>query len=161
MAIMTKPISLLASIAITAIAAVAGSVATRSAPQFYGALDKPSWAPPAWLFGPAWTILYLLMAVAAWLLWLRREQPLARRALVLYVAQLVLNAIWSWLFFRFHLGGLALLELSLLWVSILVLILLAARVRRAAAILLLPYILWVTYAGLLNGAVWRMNPHLL
>jgi len=77
------------------------------------------------------------------------------------VAQLVLNAIWSWLFFRFHLGGLALLELSLLWVSILVLILLAARVRRAAAILLLPYILWVTYAGLLNGAVWRMNPHLL
>lgn len=142
-----------------------GGFATRSAPTFYAALDRPAWAPPAALFGPVWTALYLLMGVAAWLV-SREEGRRAggewrRRALTLFVGQLALNALWSWVFFAWRRGGLALAEILVLWVGVALTLAAFWRVRRAAAALLLPYLGWVTYAAALTAALWRRNPQLL
>ncbi|MFP4500240.1 MAG: TspO/MBR family protein [Candidatus Hydrogenedentota bacterium] len=125
--------------------------------EWYGALEKPPFNPPAWVFGPAWTILYALMAVAAWLIWLRRDvQPVAV-ALGAYALQLVLNAAWSAIFFGAHAMGWAFAELCVLWVCIAAAIALFWRVRPVAGVLLLPYIAWVTFAGILNFTIWRLN----
>ena len=142
-------------------AAAVGGVASAGAPAFYARLDKPGWAPPAWLFGPAWTVLFVLMGVAAWLVWKEREHPGARRALVLFVVQLAFNALWSWLFFAWQRGGLALAEVVLLEVLIVMTMVAFWRVRPLAGALLVPYALWVAYATALTAAVWRMNPSLL
>lgn len=147
---------------VTFVAAGIGSLASLQAGEFYGQLRQPGWAPPAAVFGPVWTLLYVLMAVAAWLAWLRAGSfAAARAALVLYLVQLAANALWSWLFFGWHLGGLALMELVLLWLLIGATVMAFWRVRPLAAILLLPYWAWVTFAGFLNHAVWRLNPGLL
>ncbi len=138
-----------------------GSLASRQASSFYGALVRPAWAPPSSWFGPVWTALYVLMAVAAWLVWLRRGRPGARLALGLFLAQLVPNVLWSWIFFQAQRGGLALLDLALMWALLLATIVMFARVRPLAASLLVPYLAWVTYAGALNLAVWRLNPGVL
>lgn len=140
-------------------AAALGAVASVEAPQFYAQLSKPSWAPPGWLFGPVWSVLYLLMAVAAWLVW--RASTANQTALVLFVVQLVVNALWSWLFFAWHLGGLATAEIMLLWLLLLATLVAFWRVSRAAALLMLPYLAWVSFAGLLAWTVWRNNPTLL
>jgi tryptophan-rich sensory protein len=148
---------LLASFATAAV----GALASVNAAGFYGQLVQPSWAPPAWLFGPAWSVLFVLMAVAAWLVW--REQGFrgARPALTLYVVQLVLNALWSWLFFAWQLGAVAFAEIVLLWTLIAATIVLFWRLNRAAAILLLPYLAWVSFASALNFTLWRLNPTIL
>ena len=142
-----------------------GGFATRNAPTFYAELDRPAWAPPAALFGPVWTALYLLMGVAAWLVWReaggRPRGAWRRRALALFVGQLALNALWSWVFFAWRRGGLALAELLALWVLVALTLAAFWRVRRAAAALLLPYLAWVTYAAALTAALWRRNPQLL
>jgi tryptophan-rich sensory protein len=125
---------------------------------WYAALEKPAWNPPAWVFGPVWTFLYLLIGVSAWLVW--REEGLAAdggRAMPLWVAQLVLNAAWSWIFFGLQRSGLALIEILLLWLAILATIWSFRRVSRTAALLLLPYLAWVSFAAVLNGALWRLN----
>jgi tryptophan-rich sensory protein len=142
-------------------AATVGGVASAGAPAFYARLAKPAWAPPAWLFGPAWTVLFVLMGVAAWLVWKQREHPGARRGLVLFVVQLAFNALWSWLFFAWRRGGLALAEVVLLEVLIVMTMVAFWRVRPLAGALLVPYALWVAYATALTAAVWRMNPSLL
>lgn len=144
-----------------------GGFATAGIKEFYAALTKPSWAPPAWLFAPAWTVLYILMAVAAWLVWRERDvaegvRALSRRqGLALFLAQLVLNALWTWLFFRWRLGGVAMAELVVLWIVVAVVALLFARVRPVSAWLLVPYLCWLIYAGALNWTVWRANPAVL
>lgn len=125
---------------------------------WYAALAKPSWTPPGWVFGPVWTTLYLLMAWAAWLVWRRGGEAGGRPALACYGVQLVLNALWSWIFFGRHAIGAALADLALLWLAILATLLLFWRVRRLAGLLLVPYLAWVTMAGFLNHAVWRLNP---
>jgi tryptophan-rich sensory protein len=137
-----------------------GSIASVRAAQFYQELSRPTWAPPAGIFGPVWTALYCSMAVASWLVW---WQSNARTfaALAVYALQLALNALWSWLFFAWRQGSGAFIEVLVLWVCILATILLFWRVRRAAAILLVPYLLWVSYASCLTFAVWRLNPRLL
>jgi tryptophan-rich sensory protein len=142
-------------------AAAVGGVASAGAPAFYARLAKPAWAPPAWLFGPAWTVLFVLMGVAAWLVWKQREHPGALRGLVLFVVQLAFNALWSWLFFAWRRGGLALAEVVLLEVLIVMTMVAFWRVRPLAGALLVPYALWVAYATALTAAVWRMNPSLL
>ncbi len=126
--------------------------------EWYAALAKPSWTPPNALFPPVWTTLYVLMAIAAWLVWKKAELRGARAALVLFVAQLALNALWSYLFFGIHRPGLAFYEILVLWALILAVTVLFWQAVRPAGILMLPYLLWVGYASCLNFALWRMNP---
>jgi benzodiazapine receptor len=153
--------SLLLSLGITAGAAALGAVASVDSRDFYAALAKPAWAPPARVFGPVWSVLYLLMAVAAWLVWRTGGWSAAKGPLALYVAQLALNALWTWLFFRWRSGGWALLEILVLWSVLLLALVGFWRVRAAAGMLLLPYWAWVTFAAALTAAIWRRNPGVL
>ncbi|MGD9636672.1 MAG: TspO/MBR family protein [Pirellulales bacterium] len=141
-------------------AAAVGAVASANAPEFYAELVRPGWAPPAWLFGPVWTVLYLLMAIAAWLVWREHGFRNAAAALTLFLIQLALNALWSWLFFAWHMGKLAFAEIILLWISIAATLIAFWRVRPLAAWLLAPYLAWVTFAVALCFAIWRLNRQL-
>jgi benzodiazapine receptor len=141
-------------------AAIGGAASVNAAP-FYGQLVRPEWAPPSFLFGPVWTILYILMGIAAWLVWRVGGFRAARSALVLFLVQLALNALWSWLFFAWQRGGLAFADILLLWLLIVATIVLFWRVRPLAGVFLVPYLLWVTFASALNYAIWRLNPQLL
>lgn len=154
-------VGLLAWIAVTAGAAALGAAASLHAAQFYAQLVKPDWAPPAHVFGPVWTLLYLMMAVAAWMVWKVRGFDTAPRTLGLYLAQLAANALWSWLFFGWRMGAAALAEVLLLWCLVLATLLAFRRVRGAAGWLLAPYLAWLTFAAGLTLAVWRANPGLL
>lgn len=141
--------------------AALGGLASAHAGAFYRELARPPWAPPGWLFGPVWSLLYLLMAVAAWLVWLDQGFRGARTALLLFLIQLAANALWTWLFFVWHQGAFALLEILVLWALILSTALAFWRIRPWAGALLLPYLAWVTFASALTWAVWKGNPHLL
>lgn len=125
--------------------------------EWYAALAKPAWTPPNWLFGPVWLCLYVMMAVAAWLVWRRRGFAGARAALGCYLFQLALNAAWSWIFFGEHRMGVGFANLAVLWAAIVATAGLFGKHNRVAALLLVPYLLWVTYATALNFAVWRLN----
>ena len=146
---------------VTYAAAAVGGWASANAPGFYAFLNKPAWAPPVAVFGPVWTVLYLLMAIAAWLVWKEGRKPEIRRALSFYLLQLTLNALWTWVFFAWRLGGWALAEISVLWVLILLTTIGFYRVRPIAGLLLVPYWAWVTFAAVLNAVLWRLNPQLL
>lgn len=126
-------------------------------PGWYRTIAKPDWTPPDWAFGPAWTTLYVLMAIAAFLVWRRPDQPARRLGLRLWWAQLLANALWSPLFFGLHRLGLALLDIALLWLLILGVMFVFRRVHGLAAGLLLPYLLWVSFAAALNAAIWQLN----
>jgi tryptophan-rich sensory protein len=138
-----------------------GSVASVNAAGFYGQLVQPPWAPPAWLFGPVWTVLFVLMGVAAWLVWREHGFRGAAVALRLYVAQLLANALWTWLFFAWQQGALALAEIAILWLLIAGTLVAFWRLHRGAAWLLVPYLAWVSFAAALNFALWRLNPGVL
>jgi tryptophan-rich sensory protein len=138
-----------------------GAVASMDAGTFYATLTRPPWAPPAWLFGPVWSALYALMAISAWLVWRHRGFAGARAALVLYIVQLAANALWSWLFFAWHRGGLAFAEVLVLWCLIVATIVAFRRVSALAGALLYPYLAWTTFASALTFAVWRLNPGVL
>ena len=143
------------------IAAAIGAQASMNAPRFYGDLVQPAWAPPAWLFGPVWSVLFLAIGVSAWLVWQRHGFRGARSALLLFVAQLVANALWSWLFFAWHQGALAVAEIVVLWVLIAQTIWSFWRLHRLAAMLLVPYLAWVSFAAVLNVSLWQLNPGVL
>lgn len=140
-------------------AAAVGAVASVDAASFYAQLSKPSWAPPGWVFGPVWSALYALMGVAAWLVW--RSRGPKRTALVLFGVQLAANALWSWLFFAWHRGAPAAVEVLILLALILATVAAFWRISRLSALLLVPYLLWVGFASLLTWAVWLGNPGLL
>lgn len=142
-------------------ASAVGAVATVQAAHFYQTLIQPGWAPPSWLFGPVWIVLYALMGIAAWLTWRQGGFRHARVALGLFVLQLAVNALWSWLFFAWHLGFAALVDILVLWVLIVATLVAFWRHRPLAAILLLPYLCWVSFAAMLNWAVWQLNPAVL
>jgi translocator protein len=125
--------------------------------DWYGTLKKPSWNPPGWVFGPVWTTLYLMMAVAAWLVWRQGGWGKQRKPLVIFLVQLVLNAAWTPLFFGLKNPGLAFAEILLLWLAIAATIAVFRRVSRAAAWLLVPYLVWVSFAAALNFTLWRLN----
>lgn len=151
----TRPaLALLAFVLAVAAVAVFGGLFSATAGETYAALDRPAWAPPAWLFGPAWTVLYVLIALSGWWAWRAggglRAQPVAFAA---YGVQLVLNAAWTPLFFGLGAFGAALADILLLGVAILVTVVLFARSSRVAAVLLVPYLLWVAYATALNAAL--------
>jgi translocator protein len=124
---------------------------------WYSQIQKPAWTPPSWLFGPVWTALYLMMAVAAWWVWRQGGWEDHRGALVLFLVQLVLNAAWSWLFFGLHSPAAGLACIASLWIAILLTLLAFFRVSPLAGGLLVPYLLWVAFASALNFTIWRLN----
>ncbi|CCB66428.1 MULTISPECIES: TspO/MBR family protein [unclassified Hyphomicrobium] len=136
------------------VAAAASSGSAFMPGEWYAALNKPSWTPPNWVFPVAWTILYILIAIAGWLAWRAGGWT---PALLAWGAGLVLNALWSYLMFGRHDIALALADLVALWGAIVVFIITAWPVSRGASYLFLPYLAWVTFAGALNFAVWQMN----
>ena len=164
MSVFSKPKQFLGFIgcfALSYLTAAAGSIASVQARTFYAELTQPAWAPPGWLFGPVWTLLYSMMAISAWLVWRRRVFSAARLALGLFVIQLVINALWSWLFFSWHLGVAAFVDIVLLMGLILLTMVHFWRHSRLAAYLLIPYFFWVCFAAFLNFSVWQLNPGLL
>jgi benzodiazapine receptor len=150
--------SLIVLILITFAAAAIGGLATADAVMtWYPALAKPAWNPPSWILGPVWTLLYLMMAAAAWLVWLRREEQEVMPALSAYLFQLMLNASWSLIFFGLHQLGWAFAEIGALWIAIGFTLRAFWRVSPTAGALLAPYLAWVTFAAALNFTIWRMN----
>ncbi len=143
------------------VASAVGAVASIQAKSFYSQLAQPTWAPPSSLFGPVWTVLYALMAIAAWLVWRSGGFHANRIALSFFLGQLALNALWSWLFFAWHLGALSFADIVLLWVLIVATLVSFWRVRPLAGALLIPYLLWVGFASVLNYSVWQLNPQVL
>lgn len=139
---------------VTALAAGIGSLLVTGVRREYHALAMPGWAAPAWLFGPVWAVLYVTIALAGWLTWRRLGRTWR---LVPYAAQLVLNAAWTPIFFGAGAYGLAVVDIAALWLAIGATVVAFWPVRRPAALLLLPYWLWVSYAAALNGAIWWLN----
>jgi translocator protein len=140
-------------------AGLIGSVFTaQSIPTWYAQIQKPMFAPPNWVFGPVWTTLFALMGIAAYLVWKTQKRSSARQiALGLFALQLVLNVVWSLVFFGLRNPGLAFLEIILLWLAIAATMYSFARVSKSAALLLVPYLAWVSFAGFLNYRIWQLN----
>lgn len=154
-------LGLIGWLAVSFAASAVGAIASIEASSFYSQLAQPAWAPPSWLFGPVWTVLYALMAVAAWLVWRSGGFRSHRIALGLFLAQLALNSLWSWLFFAWHSGATAFAEILLLWILIVSTLVSFWRVLPPAGILLIPYLIWVSFASALNYALWQLNPQIL
>jgi tryptophan-rich sensory protein len=133
------------------VASLGGWVTASSVGTWYQGLAKPSFNPPDWVFGPVWTVLYALMAIAAW------RVRASRTAMLFWSVQLALNLLWSVLFFGLRQIGLALAEIAVLWVAIAATALVFHRTDRLAAALMLPYLLWVCFAAVLNAAIWTLN----
>jgi len=125
---------------------------------WYAGLNKPSWNPPGWVFGPVWSALYTMMAVAAWLVWQRGGFGAQRKALAWFIIQLALNAAWTPLFFGLHLPSVAFGEILLLWAAIVATLRAFFQVNNLAGWLLTPYLAWVSFAAVLNFTIWRLNP---
>ena len=144
------------SILLTLVVGAIGGISTADAvPTWFTTLNKPSFNPPSWLFGPVWTTLYIMMAVAAWRVWL--VEGFKRNWLAPYVVQLLLNLAWSLIFFGARRPDFALIEIVLLWISIVVTLVVFRRIDRVAGWLLAPYLAWVSFATILNGAIWWLN----
>ena len=154
-------LGLLGWFAVSFAAAALGGFASANAEPFYRQLIRPGWAPPAWLFAPVWSALYLLMGIAAWLVWRPHGFRKASSALSLFLIQLAANSLWTWLFFVWRLGAFAFVEIVVLWVLILGTVIAFWRERPIAAALLLPYLAWVTFASALSYSIWKRNPGIL
>ena len=154
-------IGLVAWLALSFVTAAIGAIASIQASSFYLQLVRPDWAQPAGVLGPVWTVLYVLMAIAAWLVWRIGGFKFARTALTLFLVQLAINALWSWLFFGWHWGGLAFVDIGLLWLLIIATLVAFWRIRPLAVALIVPYLLWVSFALALNYSVWQLNPQVL
>ena len=140
-----------------AVGGISGFFTVSAIPGWYQTIQKPSWNPPNWVFGPVWTTLYVLMGIAMYLIWTQYRTEQRQRALYLNALQLILNFFWSLIFFNLHSIGWALIEIIILWVVIVQTMFAYDRVYKPAAWLLLPYIVWVTFATILNGTIWWLN----
>lgn len=156
-----QAIALVVALAVTYAAAAVGALASVHARSFYSELFRPEWAPPGWLFGPVWSVLYGLMAIAVWQVWRSAGLRAVTLPIGLFAVQLAVNALWSWLFFAWRLGAAAFADVLLLWALILATAIAFWRVSRFAAVLLVPYLAWVTFAAALTLAIWRLNPRVL
>jgi benzodiazapine receptor len=150
---------LVVSIVACLAAGAIGSIFTRSAiPTWYATLQKPFFSPPNWLFAPVWTLLYILMGIAAFLVWRKGlENRQVRIALIVFLIQLILNALWSVVFFGLESPLSGLIVISILWVAILVTVIKFFKTSRVASMLMWPYLLWVTFAAVLNASIWLLN----
>jgi translocator protein len=151
----TKVLALIGWLALCFAAASTGVFVSTG--DWYSSLNKPSWNPPSWLFGPVWSVLYCVMAIAAWLVWCQGGWQRQRIPLALFILQLALNAMWTPLFFGLHVPGFAFGELCLLWLALVSTLVLFWRVRPLAGIMLIPYLGWVSFAAFLNFTIWRLN----
>jgi len=153
-------VKIIISIVICQFAGIIGSIFTRaSIPTWYATLTKPVFAPPNWLFAPVWTALYLLMGVSAYLIWRKGlSVPQVKTALTIFAAQLILNAIWSPVFFGLRSPLAGFIVIVLLWITILSTILTFFKISKIAGLLLIPYILWVSLATILNFSILILNP---
>lgn len=140
-----------------AAAGIGGAVTTPKISTWYATLVKPSWNPPNWIFGPVWSALYFCMAVAAWLVWRQEGLVAAKLPLTLFAVQLVLNVLWSCIFFGFERPGFAFVEVVLLWAAIAATMVTFWSRSMTAGLLFVPYLAWVSFASLLNFAIWRLN----
>lgn len=140
-----------------AVAAIGGAITATSVTTWYPTLDKPAFNPPDWVFGPVWTTLYILMAIAGWRVWRHPRSTARRDALLVFAVQLGLNVTWSLLFFGLQQIGMALFEIVVLLFAIIVNMILFWRIERFAGALFVPYVLWVAFATLLNAALWLRN----
>lgn len=139
------------------IGGLSGFATTSSISEWYVTLNKPSFNPPNFLFAPVWTFLYLLMGISLFIIWKSPVGQLRTNALIIFTIQILLNFVWSFLFFKFMLPGWALIEIVMMWMSILIMIILFSRVSEPAAYLQIPYLAWVSFATLLNAAIWHLN----
>jgi translocator protein len=150
---------LLYSLLITlGIGAISGFATSSNISGWYAALNKPAFNPPNWIFAPVWTFLYILMGISLFLVWRQPDSGMKFRAIRFFFIQLVLNFCWSFIFFYFHETGFALTEILLLWIFIFITIYLFSRLNKWAAVLLVPYLSWVSFATLLTYYIYRMNP---
>ena len=153
-----KWIGLVVFIAICLGAGGLGAIATTPEIEgWYATIAKPSWNPPDSVFGPVWTTLFVMMAVAAWLIWKPAGFKAAKTPLTLFAVQLVLNVAWSWVFFHFHQPGWAFVEIVVLWLAIGVTTIAFFKTSKIAGWLMVPYLAWVSFASVLNFAIWRLN----
>src|SRR5450432_2429019 len=140
------------------VGAIAGFATASNIGGWYARLSKPAFNPPNWIFGPVWTLLYILMGIALYLIWKQPPTLYRSNSLWLFFIQLFLNFIWSFFFFYFHKTGLALMDIAVLWIFIILTIFSFSGLNKKAAWLLVPYICWVSFALILNGAICRLNP---
>ena len=125
--------------------------------EWYAGLAKPPWNPPNWIFAPVWTVLYIMMGVSLWLIWKDHGIAKPKAAIIVFLVQLILNALWTYFFFGLKNPGAAFIEIVILWIFIVLTIVLFFRHNILAGLLLIPYILWVTFASILNFTIWRLN----
>jgi len=140
-----------------AIGGIGGYATVEGVKDWYLTLEKPSFNPPNYLFGPVWTTLYLLMGISSYLILISAKVELLKKAMGVYAVQLLLNLAWSFLFFKYHWIGIAFIEIIMIWISILFMILIFYRIDKKAAYLQIPYLIWVSFASALNGAIWLLN----
>ena len=156
---MSSIVKLIIAIAIPVlVGAISGYFTITGVESWYQTIQKPSWNPPNWIFGPVWTTLYVMMGIALWVVWKEdTSRELKMIAFILFAAQLLLNFFWSLIFFKLEQPGWAFAEIVVLWVAILATIFAFGQVNKVAAWLLVPYIAWVSFAGMLNYTIWRLN----
>jgi len=151
-------LKLLASLALPLIlGAIAGLFTADAVPEWFKGLNRPSFSPPNWLFGPVWTILYILMGISLFLIWKQGVSKERNIAIFVFLLQLSLNFAWSFIFFYYNMIGLALIEIILLWIIILVMLVLFYKIKPMAAYLNIPYLLWVSFATILTAAYFILN----
>ena len=137
--------------------AIAGMFTSQSVPEWYATLNRPSFNPPNWIFGPVWTTLYILMGISFFLIWKQEASKVRNRAILIFLLQLVLNFAWSFIFFYFNMIGLALVEIILLWISIVMMLVVFYKIKPLASYINIPYLLWVTFATVLNASYYFLN----
>jgi tryptophan-rich sensory protein len=151
-------LKLFASLALpVGLGAIAGLFTSDAVPGWYETLTRPSFSPPNWIFGPVWTILYILLGISLFLVWKENKSKRRNQAIAVFLIQQTLNFAWSFIFFYFNLIGIALLEIIILWISILTMIILFYRIKPIAAYINIPYIIWVTFATILNASFYLLN----
>ena len=137
--------------------AIAGMFTSQSVPEWYATLNRPSFNPPNWIFGPVWTTLYILMGISFFLIWKQEASKVRKSAILIFLLQLLLNFAWSFIFFYFNMIGLALVEIILLWISIVMMLVVFYKIKPIASYINIPYLLWVTFATVLNASYYILN----
>ncbi|PKP00576.1 MAG: TspO protein [Bacteroidetes bacterium HGW-Bacteroidetes-8] len=140
-----------------ALGAIAGMFTSQSVPEWYATLNRPSFNPPNWIFGPVWTTLYIIMGISLFLIWKQDVSKKRNFAILIFMIQLILNFGWSFIFFYFNMIGIALLEIVLLWFSIITMLVLFYKIKPIASYINIPYLLWVTFATVLNASYYLLN----
>jgi translocator protein len=137
--------------------AIAGLFTSEAVPEWFATLNRPSFSPPNWIFGPVWTTLYILLGISFFLIWKQEASKQRNQAIIVFLVQMALNFAWSFIFFYFNRIGLALAEIILLWTSIIIMLVLFFKLKPLAAYVNIPYLIWVSFATILNASYYLLN----